>query len=222
MYIFITPDEKVQELMKELTKTKNLYTLKLLFENLQNKFSSQTLINSLKALANPALFDYYSKENLTRLELHLRTWVAVLEQIHFSPSPIVLSKDLQDKIYNSLAKFAEIHHKTTQVINKSQDDKILIKKCNYNIDFLLIHLRDTLQSLRDDKTVFCELVRKIRDFLKSILNIEPSTNNYSTLQMITQLRQDLNLSFKNPVPSYYIDWRIILIIQQKIYSWSED
>jgi hypothetical protein len=220
---FITPDEKVQELMKELTKTKNLYTLKLLFENLQNEFSSQTLINSLKALANPTLFNYYSKENIIRLELHLRTWVAVLEQIHFSPSSIVLSKDLQDKIYNSLAKFAEIHHKTTQVINKSQDDdKILVKKCNYNIDFLLIHLRDTLQSLHGNKTVFRELVRKIRDFLKSILNIAPSTNNYSTFQMITQLRQDFNPSFKNPVPSYYIDWRIILIIQQNIYSWSED
>src|SRR5688572_3773854 len=164
---FITPDEKVKELIKELTESKCLYALKLLFENLQNKFSSQTLINSLKALANPTLFDYYSKENMARLELHLRTWVAVLEQIHFSLSPIILSKDLQDKIYDSLARFAEIHHKAIRALQK--DDKNI--NFNYNIDFLLIHLRDTLHSLRNDEAVFQEMIRRIKDFLNAVINI---------------------------------------------------
>src|SRR5437879_4794467 len=87
--------------LKVLTKIKSLYALKLLFENLQNKFSSQVLINSLKALADPVSFDHHSKEIISRLELHLRTLVAVLEQIYFSlssPSPIVLSKELQNKV----------------------------------------------------------------------------------------------------------------------------
>jgi hypothetical protein len=111
-----TPDDKVEKLLlNDLTKPKYLYALKLLFENFQNNFSSQILINSLKSLANPDLFDYYSKDYIARLELHLRTWVAVLEQIQFSQPPIVLSKDLQDKVYSSLAKFADIYYKTTQV-----------------------------------------------------------------------------------------------------------
>ena len=36
-------DDKVEELLKSLTKPKCLYALKLLFENLQNEFSSQLL-----------------------------------------------------------------------------------------------------------------------------------------------------------------------------------
>ena len=61
----------------------------------------------MENLADPILFNHFSKESAAKLELHLRTWVAVLERICFSP--IALSKDLQNKVYNSLAKFMEIH-----------------------------------------------------------------------------------------------------------------
>ena len=167
---FTTSDDKVEELLKSLTKPKCLYALKILFENIQNEFSSQILIDSLIALADPTPFNYYSKESVARLELHLRTWVAVLERICFSE--MRLSRELREDVYNSLAKFAEIHRKTTQVIeeglenifksklniNQQQknEDENYIKKRNYNIDFLLIHLQDTLHSLRDDKTWFQE------------------------------------------------------------------
>ncbi|RIA88911.1 hypothetical protein C1645_825584 [Glomus cerebriforme] len=225
---FITPDDKVKELIKDLTETKFLYALKLLFENFQNKFSSQVLINSLKALADPTTFDYYSKENITRLELHLRTLGAILEQICFSQTVLVLSKDLQYKVYNSLTKFMEFHQITTQTINnfqKNENEKNNINKYNYNIDFLLIHLRNTLNSLRDDITWFQELLRKVKNILSAILNITPSSkvtepnDNYSISSMFTQLRQDLN--FKHPVAPYYANWRIMLIIQNNILNWSE-
>ncbi|EXX64150.1 hypothetical protein RirG_145560 [Rhizophagus irregularis DAOM 197198w] len=158
---FITPDDKVEELLKNLTKPSYLYALKLLFENLQNEFSSQVLENSLEALVDTS-FKHYSKG--------------------------ILSKELRDKVYNSLAMFAEIHRKTTQVIeigldnnfrtnfnqfNQQNNDQIAIKKRNYNIDFLLIHLRDTLHSLRDDETWFQEIIRRTKDFLKTALNITP-------------------------------------------------
>ncbi|UZO14430.1 uncharacterized protein OCT59_005887 [Rhizophagus irregularis] len=186
---FTTSDGKAKELIKELTDIKYLYALKLLFENLQNDFSPQILRDTLVALADPTPFDFYAKQSVTRLELHLRTWVTVLERICFSP--IVLSKELRDKIYNSLSKFAEIHRKTTQVIeiglnnnfrskfnqfnkqSNDQDDQIITKKRNYNIDFLLIHLRDTLHSLRDDETWFQEIIRRTKNLLKTALNITP-------------------------------------------------
>ncbi|UZO08280.1 uncharacterized protein OCT59_028538 [Rhizophagus irregularis] len=220
---FTTSDDKVEELLKNLTKPSYLYALKLLFGNLQNEFSSQSLINSLEALIDSTSFNYYSKESMARLELHLRTWVTVLEP-----------------------KFAEIHRKTTQVIeigldnnfrpnfnqfnqqNNNQDEQI-IKKRNYNIDFLLIHLRDTLHSLRDDETWFQEIIRRTKDFLKAALNITPGilsitgvslpNDNCSILSLLNQVRQ--SLSFKNPVASYYVDWRIMLIIQHNLFIWFE-
>ena len=223
----------------------SLYALKLLFENQQNKFSPQVLINSLEILIDPKPFNYYSKESITRLEFHLRTWVAVLEQICFSQ--IVLNKELRDNVYNSLAKFAEIHRKTTQVTEDGLDnslkpnfnpssqqkvndnDKNILKRRNYNVDFLLIHLRDTIHSLRDDETWFQEILRRTKDLLKPILNITPGilsftgivfpNDNSSILSVFTQLRQ--GLSFKYPVASYYLDWRIMLIIQHNLFSWSK-
>ncbi|GET50827.1 kinase-like domain-containing protein [Rhizophagus irregularis DAOM 181602=DAOM 197198] len=72
---FTTPDEKAEELIKRLAYIKYLYALKLLFENLQNEFSPQILRDTLVALADPTPFDFYAKQSVTRLELHLRTWI---------------------------------------------------------------------------------------------------------------------------------------------------
>jgi tetratricopeptide (TPR) repeat protein len=237
---FTTLDEKAKELIKKLTETKHLHALKLLFENLQNEFSPQILRDTLVALADPTPFDYYAKQSVARLELHLRTWVIILERICFSQ--MCLSKELQDKIYNSLTKFAEIYHKTLQVIEgfennnfnfdqqNDNDSEKIVKNRNYNIEFLLIHLRDTLNSLRDDETWFQEIIRKTKELLKIVLNIVPGVlsatsenaiinDNCSIFSILTQLRQDL--SFKYPVASYYIDWRIMLIIHYNLLTWSD-
>ena len=128
---FVTPDDKVEELLKYLTKPKYLYALRILFENLQNEFSSQVLTDSLIALANSTPFNHHSKENAARLELHLRTWVAVLERICFSPSPIRLGRELRESTFNSLAKFAEIHKKATQVMEEGLEN---IFKTNLNLN----------------------------------------------------------------------------------------
>ncbi|EXX61935.1 anaphase promoting complex subunit CDC27 [Rhizophagus irregularis DAOM 197198w] len=245
---FNTPDEKAEELIKNIPKLKYLFALKLLFENPFNQFSDEVLRNSLVTLADPTPFDYYGKQSVVRLELHIRTWVAVLEKI--CVTPMRLSKELRDKVYSSLAKFAEIHKKTTQVMqegidnnfrsgfnqfNQLQDNKEvggIMKKRNYNIDFLLIHLRDTLHSLRDDETWFQEIIRRTKELLKAVLNITPGVlskvasgvdlpnDNCSILSMLTQLRK--GLKFKYPVASYYVDWRIMLIIQHNLFNWSSN
>ncbi|GBC18262.2 kinase-like domain-containing protein [Rhizophagus irregularis DAOM 181602=DAOM 197198] len=77
---FTTLDEKAKELIKKLTETKYLQALKLLIENLQNEFTPQILRDTLVALADPTSFDYYAKQSVARLELHLRTWAEVLER----------------------------------------------------------------------------------------------------------------------------------------------
>ncbi|GBC33886.2 hypothetical protein GLOIN_2v1871094 [Rhizophagus irregularis DAOM 181602=DAOM 197198] len=225
---FITPDEKAGELIKELTKTKCLYALKLLFEDPLNKFSPDVLRNSLIALADPTSFNYIEKETMVRLELHMRTWAAVLEQICFSL--MHLNKELRDKVYNSLTKFAEIHRKI-QVLQKESENNYGSdfnqfqhdSNRNYNIDFLIIHLRDTLHSLHDDETWFHEILRRTKSLLKTMLNISPgkalTNDSFSSLSSLTQLRQ--SLSFKYPVASYYVDWRIMLVIHRNLFTWSE-
>src|SRR5437764_15130320 len=94
---------------------------------------------------------------------------------------------------------------------KNDDDDNYVKKRNYNIDFLLIHIRDTLHSLRDDETWFRETLRRVKDILKAALGITPGilaittgvpclNDNSSILSMLSQLRK--GLSFKYPVASY--------------------
>src|SRR5205085_2099565 len=89
---FITPDDKVKKLIEELTEVEYLYALKLIFDNKFNQFSPKLLRDSLVALADPS-FDYYTKQSVVRLELHIRILVAVLEQIFFIS--MRLSKELR-------------------------------------------------------------------------------------------------------------------------------
>ncbi|CAI2178036.1 8956_t:CDS:2 [Funneliformis geosporum] len=69
-----TPDEKEEQLITNLTKSKFLYALKLFFENLQNKFSSRILVDSLKTI----FADFHViEEGLVGLKSNLRddeTW----------------------------------------------------------------------------------------------------------------------------------------------------
>ncbi len=64
---------------------------------------------------------------MTMLELHLCTQIAILERICFFS--ICLIKELRDKVYNSLTKFAEIYRKTTQVIEEGIQNNF---KPNFN------------------------------------------------------------------------------------------
>ncbi|RIA88526.1 hypothetical protein C1645_806747 [Glomus cerebriforme] len=235
----LTSDEKAKELITKLTEIKYLYTLKLLFEDLKNEFSDQVLIDSLVALADSSPFDlYYSKESVARLELHLRAWIAVLERICsricFSSSPICFTKKLRVENYSSLVKFAEIHQKAIEELEiksfkpnfnqqKDNDDEKIANNQNYNIDFLLIHIRDTLHFLHHDETWIQKIIRKTIELLKAALNITPRdtilNDNCSILSILDKLRQDI--SIKYPVASYYIDWRIMLIIQHQLFIWCE-
>src|SRR6266498_1658583 len=101
---------------------------------------------------------------------NLRTFAAVLEA--FCQNPIILTRKLREGLYNVLTEFNNIHHNITvameQGLHKTWRGKLqhlnvvdVELPCgsvqrNYNIDFLLIHLRDTLHSLSDDETKFRE------------------------------------------------------------------
>ncbi|GBC18435.2 hypothetical protein GLOIN_2v1812174 [Rhizophagus irregularis DAOM 181602=DAOM 197198] len=62
----------------------------------------------------------------------------------------------------------------------------------------------------------------IKYYTRILSIVAPGVNlpndNCSILSMLTQLRKGLN--FKYPVASYYVDWRIMLIIQHNLFNWS--
>ncbi|CAI2171267.1 7322_t:CDS:2 [Funneliformis geosporum] len=211
-------------------------------ENIPKNQTRLTILEEDLLYQTPTPFNFYSKESVARLELHIRTWVIVLERICFSP--IRLSRELRESVYNKLAKFADIHRKITQVVEEGLENNFkpksnqfsqqknleqienTVRKRNYNIDFLLIHLRDTLHSLRDDETWFQELIRRVKCILKAAIGVAPGVlskvssgfpcpNDTSSISsMVTQLRE--GLCFKYPIARYYFYWRTLLIIQHDI------
>ncbi|PKK64423.1 hypothetical protein RhiirC2_787519 [Rhizophagus irregularis] len=156
-------DDKVEELLKNLIKTKTfIYALKLLF---------------------------------LKMNFHLKKITRLCKR----------------------ASITNTHPISNQLqISKDGD---AIKKRNYNNDYLLIHLCDTLHCLRDDETWFQEIIRRTKELLKVALNITPEnliiaeftlplSNNRSILSLLAQVLQ--SLSFKYPVAPYYVDWRVML------------
>jgi hypothetical protein len=87
--------------------------------------------------------------------------------------------------------------------NDNQNEQIMIKKRNYNINFLSIYLRDTIHSLRDYETWFQETIRRTKELLKAVLNITPGilsmtgvnlpNDNCSILSLLTQVRQSIRV-----------------------------
>ncbi|CAI2198776.1 3000_t:CDS:1, partial [Funneliformis geosporum] len=82
--------------------------------------------------------------------------------------------------------------------------------------------------LRDDETWFQEVLRRTKELLKSALNITPGLLSilapaviipFDNCATFVQLRQ--GLSFKYPIAPYYLDWRIMSIIQYNLFNWSE-
>ncbi|CAG8701606.1 7131_t:CDS:2, partial [Racocetra fulgida] len=155
----------------------------------ESEFQPHDFIKKLKKwTTDSSEFNYYSIEAISELELHIRTLVSLIEVI--CKGEIRIRHDLREKIYTQLGKFAEIHFRSTEVneegFNKvfkskfdefnprSNDNKIRKDgKRNYNIDFLLLHLRDTLHCMKDDENKFLEIWNRIKALLHVILGIAP-------------------------------------------------
>ncbi|CAG8557101.1 165_t:CDS:2, partial [Cetraspora pellucida] len=120
----------------------------------------ELLVDALLLLSDASLFKCYTRNTIPHLELHLRTWIATLEVVFYSPT--VLTHETRDKLYSNLDKFIDIHYRVTEMfsqgVNHSFKSKFKPKEINitsniymhfpnYNINFLLIHLRDTLHTL---------------------------------------------------------------------------
>ncbi|RIB16637.1 hypothetical protein C2G38_2189335 [Gigaspora rosea] len=216
------------------------------------------IIESIKQLSDSSVFDYYSIETISELELHLRTLVSLIEII--CKSEIRIRHELREKIYAQLKNFAEIHFRSTEVneqgfnkvfkskfedFNPSPKSTTLLDsdvsnegkvykdvKRNYNIDFLLLHLRDTLHCMRDDENKFLEVWRRTKELLRKIFGIAPGLIKTGISHGADLLIDNgIELLFKNlqetfkwkyPISSWYYEWRTLLELNFNIQNFLQE
>ncbi|RIA95114.1 hypothetical protein C1645_758209 [Glomus cerebriforme] len=216
-----------------ISNPEKLYELKKLAEECPTQWTPKSLVNSLEKLCDTSYYNHTSSDTANMLELHLRTFVAVLEA--FIQNPVILNHKLREKLYSHLKDFNEVHHNITvameqgldktwkkglQRFNSDINPQVGGVKRNYNVDYLLIHLRDTLHSLCDDETKFREGWRRFKDFFKGVLGVVPAAiphapaDNANILTTWKKMREAFG--FKVPVSNWYKDWRLLLILKQTL------
>ncbi|CAG8611321.1 95_t:CDS:2 [Dentiscutata erythropus] len=180
--------DRAKEFMNNFRDPLNLIRFKYLVENLEIEPSApllELLVDALLLLSDASLFNVkcYTRNTIPHLELHLRTLVATLEIVFYSP--IILNCETRDKLYSNLDNFIDIHYRVTEMssqrVNHSFKSKFKFKEVNniymnfpnYNINFLLIHLRDTLHSMRDDETQLDEFFQRFKDGILALISAAP-------------------------------------------------
>ncbi|CAG8700893.1 8096_t:CDS:1, partial [Scutellospora calospora] len=158
-------------------------------------------------------------------------------------SSIILGCKIREQLYKNLSDFVDFQYKAKNVFKqgfsdsfklkaKSKEninDDIYINFHNYNIDFLLVHLRDTLHSMRDDETCMDEILRRIKEFLSSLIYISPQAasaasgnipNALSVAEILPKLAKVFH--FKYPITYWYPTWRGLLLIHYLLENLSKD
>ncbi|CAG8807133.1 27832_t:CDS:1, partial [Gigaspora margarita] len=237
--------------LKKWTSIYDIYSLKKVIEN--DKISHKMLVESIKLLADSSVFDYYSIEAISELELHLRTLVSLIEVI--CKYEIRIQHNVREKIYAELGNFAEKHFRSTEIyeqgfnkvfraqfedfnppsksmtssnLNISNDRKVYKDgKRNYNIDFLLLYLRDTLHCMRDDENKFSEICKRMKAVLRIGFGITSGfVKKGASHGANLPTGNDIELLFKQaftwkyPISNWYYEWRIILELHSYIQECS--
>ncbi|RIB24663.1 hypothetical protein C2G38_2139167 [Gigaspora rosea] len=224
-------DIHVRELMRDLGNSSNLIEFKQLLEDFKIKLPNNILIEALRSFLNTPEHEFYGKDgdNPAYFELYLRTLIAVLERVCYTS--FVLKQSFHDQLYAKLKDFVERHYRMTHVFthgiyglsDEFQHNTINIESRrfpNYNINFLLIHLRDTLHSLNNDEPCSTEILdraKKILNLLTSLtVTVAHSGPQLTVVAEIFFKSMGEIFSFKYPIAKWYSKWRELLFIRYLI------
>jgi tetratricopeptide (TPR) repeat protein len=190
-------------------------SLKSLLEDRSNPLSSNVLKFALEALSDSSIFELYDEENSVILELHLRTLLATINAA--SRSEIYLKHISRDDLFTQLTKFAKFYISGDDLRSKdiesiSIDEKILMR--NYNNDFLLWILRDTVHAISDNVNQKSEEI----DFIS--INAVGDKNISITFDINSQLQEIF--SSKNSISLWYSQWKRLDTILQKLINSNEN
>src|SRR6185312_2738002 len=225
-----------------------LHTLLLTTED---RLDDDQLENILRTIGTANIS--YMKHKVTtgmELELHFRTYVLALEA--WSRRPLIMTKEFRESLYGHLAVLNDFHQRHAETLKNGLNKNIKpeynpyneqrtaydlyanlekgINCQNYNIDFLLIHIRDTLHAMHDDETVLFKIIKALKTVFTSLVgilpgmanimaNIQTPFDNNTSLETYNNIQQALSPKF--PISYWYKDWRYLYSTYQAFVEWSD-
>ncbi|CAG8481802.1 10876_t:CDS:2, partial [Dentiscutata heterogama] len=183
-----------------------------------NEKETTEIFESIKLLADSSVFDYYSIETISELELHLRTLVSLIEVI--CKSEIRIRHDLREKIYAQLGKFAEIHFRSTEV-NEQGFNKVF--KSEFE-DFNLPSKSTTLPDLAisNESKIYKDGKRITPGLVKTgISHGADLPINSNGIELLFKNLQEA-FTCKYPISSWYHEWRTLLELHFNIQSFLQE
>src|SRR6185437_11394770 len=201
-----------------------------------NRLEDNQLRNVLKTIGINVTYDDHKMTTDIELELHLRAYVLALET--YGKRLVKMEKELLETLHENLTKLYDFHQHHTKVIEKGlllQSPRVLfatleksVKVQNYNNDFLLMHLYNTLHVL-DDKTAWLEIINQLRAFFAALVEalpgmtgimttVETPIDNKATIEIYNNVQKALQSKFS--VGHWYKEWRYLYAIHQEFVEWS--
>src|SRR6185312_5713257 len=209
-----------------------LYNLLLLFGNL---LDDDQLVNALKIIASGVEYDYYKMATSMELELHLRIFSLLLEV--YGRQPLKMTRKFYENLYESLVQLHEFHQSCIKALENGlkptcgllADLEEGVKVQDYNIDFLLMHLYDTLHMMNDEKTAWLEIINQLKALFSALVKTLPSMtgimttvetpiDNKATIDIYNKIHKTLQSKFS--VGHWYKEWRYLYSMYQAFVEWS--
>ncbi|CAG8512993.1 3058_t:CDS:2 [Ambispora leptoticha] len=182
-------------------KTSDEVAYEEIVENPNSELDINILFDALEALSVLSSFNkIYHSKTIFMLELHIRTWIAVLATICNAEMTKILEKGVH--FFNH--EYSEF--------NPDKEEPIHLQ--NMSINFLLIHLRDTLHAMEIHQSTFTEIRERTEALFSSILpffgngNIALNSVTPVSLLMNTNSMHFFNglrtaFTFKYPISDWY-------------------
>ncbi|CAG8499541.1 47_t:CDS:2, partial [Scutellospora calospora] len=163
------------------------------------KLPKNLLIDALEKLSVAPEYKIYRRNVVAHLELRLRTLKATLEIIVYDF--VSLQLEFRDKLLKNLKTYIDLHY---GIVASHVHCR------NYNIDFLLIHLFNTLQNIPVDEIQSGKPLKK---------SITPEINIHSGVPMpqdALNFLQNFNVSNFNCFTGWYKKWRDLLNVRHSL------
>ncbi|CAG8628500.1 46155_t:CDS:2 [Gigaspora margarita] len=179
-------------------------------ENLPRKL----LIDALESLSVAPEYKIYGEDVVSHLELRLQTLNATLEKIYYL---FPLQYEFRDKLLSNLKTYIDLYYRL-----------IYNYYPNYNIIFLLINLRDTLQSIQVDgqkkplkKSIIPETIinagvslpQNALNFLQSIDHINNLTGWYKKWRDLLSICRSLEISTRQLSNNFFQSHKEIYFLE---------
>src|SRR6185312_12934767 len=238
----MSADAQIERLLTNLKYPQNIYALKYILEHKGDSVSVDMLDTALKSLCSQEFDDVFSEETNIKLEWRLRIIVTILEQMCQKKSQF--TSQFLDGIRQATSKYKNAHLKIMQhggqtwkpnFAGPTESDKTIKSfKCNYNNRYLLKLIKNTLNTVCDDKNQYQTNINRAITALKGLLVAVPGLAKVG-IKLITGVEVslgdfDIERSWKYFKEAFHVEplgkpwyatWRQLMISQDSLDKWCE-